>query len=48
MKSTAQETFLIIINVENSCYILCKPWYIIFRIILWIYNKKLHLFCNVI
>ncbi len=37
----AQETFLIIINVENSCAVIFmwKPWYNSFRI-LWIENSK--------
>ncbi len=54
----AQETFLIIINVENSCaaqYVLWKPWYILFfRIHRWIESSKeqhlfeIEIFCNII
>ncbi len=54
----AQETFLIIINVENSCaaqYFLWKLWYILFfRIHRWIESSKeqhlfeIEIFCNII
>ncbi len=52
---TAQETFPIIISVENSCASshVCENWYfIIFKIIWWIESSKEHLFkilifCNI-